>query len=113
MVVSLFRFFLVPLVFTLGMTSTVHAASFDCTKAATETEITICNDPELSALDELMGQLWKNLDLSNTLVAERKSWLNQRDEPQPEGSERPNLEYLYYKYLPRIAILMGQQTTSI
>ena len=28
-----------------------HAASFDCSKATTETELAICNDDELSALD--------------------------------------------------------------
>ena len=54
-----FRFFLVSLVFTLGTTSTGHAASFDCSKATTETEIAICNDPELSALDELMAELYE------------------------------------------------------
>ncbi len=95
--------------FLFGMNvGSATAASFDCDKATTETEIAICNDPELSALDDLMGQLWRNLDLSNSLVAEQKAWLKQRDEPQPEGSEETNLEYLYYKYLPRIAILMGQ-----
>ena len=31
----------------------LYAASFDCTKATTETEKAICNEPELSALDEV------------------------------------------------------------
>ena len=51
MMVSLFRFLLVSLVFTLGTTTGGHAASFDCSKASTETEIAICSNPELSALD--------------------------------------------------------------
>ena len=36
---------------SIGMGTVVKAASFDCNKAATETEIAICSDPELSALD--------------------------------------------------------------
>ena len=48
MMVSFLRFLLVSLVFTLGMTTGGHAASFDCSKASTETEIAICGDPELS-----------------------------------------------------------------
>ena len=34
------------------------AASFDCSKAASETEITICNDPGLSKLDAVLGDLY-------------------------------------------------------
>ena len=30
-----------------------HTASFDCSKASTETEIAICNDDQLSALDDV------------------------------------------------------------
>ena len=103
-----FRLIGLALLLSVGVGSVGKAASFDCNKATTETEITICSDPELSALDELMGQLWKDLDPSDILVAEQKAWLKQRDEPQPEGSSETNPEYLYYKYLPRIAILMGQ-----
>ena len=42
----------------VGAPSLTLAASFDCDKAATETEIAICADPELSALDELMSNLY-------------------------------------------------------
>jgi hypothetical protein len=96
--ILLFSFLLTP----------VNAASFDCNKATTETEKAICADPELSALDDLIGLVWREQDLSNSLVAEQKAWLKQRDEPQPEDSEETNLEYLYYEYLHRIAKLMGQ-----
>ena len=40
------------LLLSVGVGSVGKAASFDCTKATTETEIAICSDPELSALDE-------------------------------------------------------------
>jgi hypothetical protein len=33
-----------------------RAASFDCAKAATETEKAICSDPALSALDDIPGR---------------------------------------------------------
>lgn len=35
----------------------LYAASFDCTKATTETEKAICNEPELNALDELASAI--------------------------------------------------------
>ena len=42
----------------MGWINTVSAASFDCSKATTQTETAICNDPELSALDDLMAEAW-------------------------------------------------------
>ena len=45
---------LVSLVVTLATITFGNAASFDCSKATTETEIAICSDPELSALDETL-----------------------------------------------------------
>ncbi len=47
--------FSLALLLSVGLGSVGKAASFDCNKATTETEIAICGDPELSALDELMG----------------------------------------------------------
>jgi uncharacterized protein len=46
------------LLLSVGVGSVGQAASFDCNKAATETEIAICADPELSALDERFGPLF-------------------------------------------------------
>ena len=81
--VSLFRFLLVSLVFTLGTTSTGHAASFDCSKASTETEIAICNDPELSALDELIAisySVSRKISLDkNSLRNTQIKWILERD----------------------------------
>ncbi len=42
----------VALLLTVGVGSVGQAASFDCDKATTETEIAICSDPELSAWGE-------------------------------------------------------------
>ena len=38
------------LLLSVGFSNLAKAASFDCTKATTETEIAICGDPELSIL---------------------------------------------------------------
>ena len=55
-----------------------QAASFDCDKAATETEKAICSDPELSALDESLSFVYSTL----SEITENKDFLikEQRDE---------------------------------
>lgn len=45
------------MVLSVGVGGVAQAASFDCNKATTETEIAICADPELSALDEKMAAI--------------------------------------------------------
>ena len=58
-----------------------HAASFDCSKATIETEIAICNDPELSALDELVGALWNQEKPWNEVARKTQgSWIEMRDD---------------------------------
>ncbi len=47
------------LLLSLGVGSVGKAASFDCNKATTETEIVICADPDLSALDEVLASLFQ------------------------------------------------------
>lgn len=41
-----------------GLASEANAASFDCTKASTAIEKTICADPSLSAKDSALGRLY-------------------------------------------------------
>ena len=53
--VHYFKSLVLALLLSVGVGSVGQAASFDCNKATTETEIAICADPELSALDDLMG----------------------------------------------------------
>ena len=48
---------------SVGAGGEVGAASFDCSEASTETEIAICADPVLSALDELARILSKYVGL--------------------------------------------------
>ena len=79
-----FRFLLVSLTFILGTTNLAHAASFDCNKATTETEIAICNDPELSALDELASALsyFVGLRIDLERIPDQREYIS--DEPMTE-----------------------------
>ena len=60
----------------------LHAASFDCNKATTETEIAICGDPELSALDEKLAQLWGASPRSKDEIRKQRKWLAVRNNLQ-------------------------------
>ncbi|MFZ6722351.1 lysozyme inhibitor LprI family protein [Undibacterium sp. Ji49W] len=68
-----------------GMSS-AHAASFDCAKARTPTEKTICADTTISGLDADVGQafktsqaLWPAGNWKDFLRAEQREWLKTRD----------------------------------
>jgi uncharacterized protein YecT (DUF1311 family) len=73
-----------PIVLPLAI---AHAASFDCTKAATKTEKTICADATLSGLDSLLAQTYKAVmakhpgdkHFAGYLVGSQKNWLSRRD----------------------------------
>ena len=56
-----FKLIGLALLLSLAVGSLGSAASFDCNNATTETEIAICGDPELSALNEVMRILFTNL----------------------------------------------------
>jgi len=73
-----FRLFGLTLLFSVGVGSVGKAASFDCNKATTETEIAICSDPELSALDEEMAEAWMRLD-GQVSKSNQFQWLIERD----------------------------------
>ncbi|MDA9789407.1 hypothetical protein N9B69_00190 [Amylibacter sp.] len=47
------------LLLSAGLGTVGHAASFDCDKATTETEIVICNSVELSNLDDVLASLYQ------------------------------------------------------
>ena len=59
--VQYFKPIVLLLLLSVGVGSVGKAASFDCNKATTETEIAICADPELSALDEKLGEQWRKM----------------------------------------------------
>jgi len=69
-------------IFILGwlfFTTLAQAASFDCTKAATEIEKIICSDSELSKLDESLNVAYlralKRTDILNQVIKSQRQWL--------------------------------------
>jgi len=61
-----------------------HAASFDCAKAGTKVEHMVCDDPELTKLDEEMANAYK-VALQDKAKAEQikqaqRKWLKVRDD---------------------------------
>lgn len=69
------------LLLTVTLPNTSCAASFDCTKAATEQEKMICSDSTLSSLDDKLANTYKSAlqETTNTKAAEiqasQKEWL--------------------------------------
>ena len=63
--------------------ATSHAAGFDCGKATTGVEKTICSDPALSKADEELARAYKaalEATLHPTMVVgEQQKWLAARD----------------------------------
>ena len=70
-----FKSIALALLLSVGFGNVGKAASFDCNKATTETEIAICSDPELSALDDRLSgvyvtgrQVTKNVSGNNLKI---------------------------------------------
>ena len=92
--VQYIRLVCLALLLSVGVVSVGNAASFDCNKATTETEIAICGDPELSALDDRLSRLYvrgrqitKNVSGSNLEIQNNQiGWLNKRNKCRSETS---------------------------
>jgi hypothetical protein len=60
---------------------TAQAASFDCAMAKNERERAICDDPELSALDEELAEAYRNaldkMEDAEDLRVRQRTWLRQ------------------------------------
>ncbi|WP_423760369.1 lysozyme inhibitor LprI family protein [Burkholderia sp. NLJ2] len=82
-----------------------HAAGFDCAKAASPTEKTICADTALSKLDGDLSAAWKKALAKGgdtaALKAAQLKWLKQRDQC---GNDAPCLGD---RYRERLASLNG------
>jgi uncharacterized protein len=63
--------------------TTTQAVSFDCQKAKTFTEKAICQDPELSAVDDELSALYLAAEERSknpkALKKEQEKWLKSRD----------------------------------
>lgn len=70
-----------------SLVSAANAASFDCAKAATPTEHAICDNPQLSKLDEQTAGLYYTLISSgepekkvNAVKRQQEQFLHHRDD---------------------------------
>lgn len=85
-----------------------HAASFDCAKATTSVEKSICSDPELSGLDEKLNQAYLALQprspSKEQLRREQSRWITSRNKCTSNDCIRQ-------AYVDRIAAL-EQSTTN-
>lgn len=83
------------------------AASFDCAKARTRVENTICNNSQLNEADEQLGKAYLSLRKllppaqANALRQEQRTWLEQRD----SECLATEVDCLTQKYEDRIAML--------
>ena len=80
--------------------TSMYAASFNCKKASTFIEHTICNDTELSKLDEELAssykKVWNSLSDKTDLKKDQFDWLkNTRDKCM-------SLECLKTSYINRV-----------
>jgi uncharacterized protein len=82
--VQYFKPIVLLLLLSVGIGSVGKAASFDCNKATTETEIAICSDPHLSALDELIASAYfeakRYQNDPQPLIKSQRAWILKRDE---------------------------------
>jgi uncharacterized protein len=66
------------------------AASFDCTKAATKSEKLICADPQVSAADEQLAELYRRiLEQSSDkdgLKKEQRNWIKTQRDACPDAA---------------------------
>ena len=69
----------IMLISVLLLTTHTYAASFDCKKANTKTEKTICSDSDLSSLDEELGSLYVKaitlVSYKDELKQQQRDWV--------------------------------------
>ena len=63
----------------LGLAVSAQGASFDCGKAGTKVEHLICDNPEISKLDDELGKiysgLFKKVSIPSSFSREQRTWL--------------------------------------
>lgn len=90
---------------TFLLATTASAASFDCGKAATAVEKTICSTPRLSSLDDELAATWKAVPKTAALRNAQRQWITERNECRELD------ECIEAAYLTRIAALRLQHRT--
>ncbi len=94
----------------LLLAGTSHAASFDCSKAASATEKLICGNEAVSALDEQLGSAYKqalaNVSDKDALKQQQVEWLKQQRACK-------DAECLTQTYQTRIAQLQKGEVVAV
>jgi uncharacterized protein len=74
---------LLSVMLSLCMAVNVHAASFDCAKASTKVEKMICDNPEISMLDDELSASYKTAlqdeQQAESIRQAQKQWLKERN----------------------------------
>lgn len=86
------KIFIAVMLFAHGVGSIANAASFDCSKAVAESELTICDDPQLSMLDEILSEQYMALDHAKEYGSlarlQHKSWVTETREADAHSMQR-------------------------
>ena len=79
----------ISFILLISMSNTSYSASYDCSKTKTKAEVTICNHPKLSALDDLMEVTYRQFLTHQTflyiqkdnsqVIMKQKKWLTSRN----------------------------------
>lgn len=108
------RLFLIAGVFVF-LSAHAEAASFDCNKAKTKIEKTVCADPQLSALDEKLASAYRAMleklspEGQRVLREGQRQWLKALPNDCPlEGALRPCIQASYNDRLRELASTMVQ-----
>jgi uncharacterized protein YecT (DUF1311 family) len=95
------------LVGALMLFSMLAGASFDCARAVSPIERTICTDVCLSRLDGAMGEIYRPMAQDATMRQAQRAWLHRRD--RTCGADAT---CLYAMTLARIVTLASQARTA-
>ena len=97
--VKFFQFLTITLFFSLGTINAAKSASFDCNKASTTIEVSICNTPALSHLDEEMSEIFSSLDKNSRyfeiIKKSQLHWISHVREASEESFEN-RIDFLLF-----------------
>lgn len=86
-------------------TSPTIGPSFDCARASTSVEVTICSDPALAELDQILATRYFNARASATKLIAQQMLADQRAFLQQRNDCGPSRSCLNAVYLDRMAAL--------
>ena len=101
---------------SLLFASQAHAASFDCSKAASPAEKRICADPKLGALDSAMAEAYAKLQaaapnpIKGIVRNDQRDWIKARDAALADPNRKADLGTLMQE---RIAALTPKHVHTL